>query len=593
MKFYVAYYRNGNILSGTMLKINSIKLPTIWACRLLLAILILLFAMITYAQAPPTQTATEKPLPTEQELETLSKKAQFQILLNAINEKEKALKKLHNRRQLAIAEDTSELDEDIAKLDERIKDLRVQFSNIATNGHDLTSYIEEPDISINWKKDIAQVAYPLLRELKKVTARARTIEQLTIGIDFLKERRRELNSGLENLKKTISGTTDEQILQEFKKIERQAAKDLRDIEQRISILSYKLNDEINSESPLWESLKDLLGRFAGTMLLHLSFALIAAWLTYKLIRYIAKIPMYFLGKSDSNSRIFAERSVNLGTSVLAWLFAIMMLLVVLYSFSEWAMLGLIVVMLIAILFSLKDVLPQYLVEARALINLGPVRQGERVVYDNIPWKVSRLDVYTRLYNPALNAVIRLPITRLSKLHSRPYHADEPWFPSKTGDYVITESGRYGQIIRQTPEAIQLNHAGAVTSYQTEYFLAQTPTNLSESGFTIFSTFGIDYRYQQEITTKIREKLEDFLLKSLNKSQYHQLSTGIKVEFSCANSSSLDFKVISGFSKGAAPHYYSLRRWLQKTCVDCANKYNWEIPFQQVTLHQASFNLDDI
>jgi hypothetical protein len=42
--------------------------------------------------------------------------------------------------------------------------------------------------------------------------------------------------------------------------------------------------------------------------------------------------------------------------------------------------------------------------------------------------------------------------------------------------------------------------------------------------------------------------------------------------------------VAVFEGAAAEHYWSIRRFLQRTAVDACNRYGWTIPFDQLTLH---------
>jgi hypothetical protein len=76
-------------------------------------------------------------------------------------------------------------------------------------------------------------------------------------------------------------------------------------------------------------------------------------------------------------------------------------------------------------------------EVTLLLNLGAVREGERVMYNGIPWLVRSLNFYTRLVNPELEGGdIRLPLRDFHDLRSRSFDANEPWFPTRLNDWVI-------------------------------------------------------------------------------------------------------------------------------------------------------------
>ena len=49
---------------------------------------------------------------------------------------------------------------------------------------------------------------------------------------------------------------------------------------------------------------------------------------------------------------------------------------------------------------------------------------------------------------------------------------------------------------------------------------------------------------------------------------------------------MDFAVLADFDGSLAPRYRFLRRMIQRVCVDVCTEYGWEIPFTQITVHQA-------
>ena len=61
---------------------------------------------------------------------------------------------------------------------------------------------------------------------------------------------------------------------------------------------------------------------------------------------------------------------------------------------------------------------------------------------------------------------------------------------------------------------------------------------------------------------------------------------LRVEFEQANTSSLDLVVIADFDGQLADLYNRLRRSLQRMCVEARTANHCDIPFTQMTLHQA-------
>ena len=67
----------------------------------------------------------------------------------------------------------------------------------------------------------------------------------------------------------------------------------------------------------------------------------------------------------------------------------------------------------------------------------------------------------------------------------------------------------------------------------------------------------------------------------------QALLNLRVEFESAGDSSLNIVVIADFSGQLADVYNRLRRSIQRWCVDAAAEFNWDIPFPQLTVHNAA------
>jgi small-conductance mechanosensitive channel len=219
-----------------------------------------------------------------------------------------------------------------------------------------------------------------------------------------------------------------------------------------------------------------------------------------------------------------------------------------------------------------------------MLNIGAVREGERMIYQGIPWMVKSIHIFCVLENPEMEVSLRLPIEALLDQTSRPFHKKEPWFPCRRNDWVILGDGTWGHVTGISHEMVQLvQPGGAKKTYQTPDFLAQTPMNLSMN-FTLKSIFGLSYDLQKDITGKIPEILSAHIKEAVQQEGYEDSLIHLQVEFQAANSSSLDLAVIADFKGEMAPQYYKLQRAIQRWCVDACTANNWEIPFPQLTVH---------
>jgi hypothetical protein len=263
-------------------------------------------------------------------------------------------------------------------------------------------------------------------------------------------------------------------------------------------------------------------------------------------------------------------------------------LLVLYLFQDWVLLTLAVVFMIGLAWTSKSAIPRIWGEMLLMLNLGTVREGERLIYNGVPWLVQSLNFGALLVNPELaGGQLRLPLHDLFELRSRSFEPAEPWFPTRLGDWVLLDDGTLGKVVLQTPEVVRLILlGGGRRTWPTPDFLTQSPVVLS-TGFRLSVPFGLDYQHQAFIAREIPTRLASRLREGLLREGYEKDLVNLDVEFAAAGASSLDLHVLADFSGAAAPHYHVLQRAIQRLCVEACNDYGWVIPFPHVTLHMAS------
>jgi hypothetical protein len=226
-------------------------------------------------------------------------------------------------------------------------------------------------------------------------------------------------------------------------------------------------------------------------------------------------------------------------------------------------------------------------QIRLLLNMGAMRESERIVFEGLPWRVDRIHLDVRLVNPALTGgILRLPLAKLLGMHSRPCADHEVWFPSQEGDWVAVGDVR-GRVVLQTPETVQLvTLGGARVTFRTPEYLAAGPTNLA-AGFRVRTTFGIDYRHQAIATTRVPALMQERLDQEIRKLAGDENVLAVRVEFQQANTSSLDYFAFADLHGRAAHLYEPAARTMQRSLVEVCNEQGWTIPYPQLTVHQAS------
>lgn len=505
-------------------------------------------------------------------------------VVEAIERQQSQLNSLQQRRTArGDAQPDPELDKTIAAAQKQLDDLRQQFIEFATDNYELLHNDEPQQLDINLQQEVLQVIYPLLREMKQLSERPRTLEKISSQIAFYQQRTEALDKGLNHLREVIAQTNDRMLLGPLRKLESTATDAQNDVQQKLDTLQRRQADLQNDSPPLWTSLGTALRDFTTGMGWHFLIAAGLSTATYLLVQLLSRLPLPLLERRKLHAYTFIERSVFFLARVIGALLASTVLLIALYSQGEWVLLGVAVILFLGVVFGLKNLLPNYLVEIRTVLNLGSVRQDERLTYNGLSWRIADLDFYTTLHNPALSGVLRVPLTQIAKLSSRPFHSDEPWFPTAERDWVQMSDGTKGWVMRQTPDFVQLNVGESVITYRTEKFLEGRPQNLS-TGFAVSSIFGLDYQHQSDVLTTIEPQLQTYLQEALTQQDFASDCLHISAEFASASASSLDFRLLALFKGEAAENLGRIQRWLQRAALECANANGWEIPFPQMRVH---------
>ena len=322
--------------------------------------------------------------------------------------------------------------------------------------------------------------------------------------------------------------------------------------------------------------------------LTLIIALVCAALAWAVMRFLWWVfTTHFTTKEQRRNqtwfRLLAYSYYLLNTIV-----TLLVVLAVLYVREDLLLLALALLLVFGAVLSFRQFLPRYIEEARLLLNLGSVREDERVVYNGLPWQVMSLNLHTVLRNPALDGVLRLPLDVVGTLVSRPVK-NNLWFPSNQGDFVILPDDILGQVRTQTPDLVEIAVRGGMSmTYNTADFYSINLINLSrDKTFGVSATFGFDYALQELSLTEIPAALEDEVKTFICEEGYEKHLRSLLVELSTANTSSLDFLIFATFNSKVAGDYYKLQRLLQQACVSVSNKKGWTIPFPQLTIHRSA------
>ncbi len=462
------------------------------------------------------------------------------------------------------------------------EDLASKFETLST-GVDPQSLDKTQSGAFDLVQEVAEVVEPVIRQLKSGTEGPRKIEYLKSAKRLANERIKIVDRALKTIDENIARSSEETLaaLQELRATWKQRGIKYKN---ELDVAQFELQTTQESRISLVESMKEFIDDFFRNRGLNLLIALTSFLVVFLILRFVRQRVLKVLFRRGAT---FYSRLASVVLQILSVLAALGAMVIALFAVSDWVLLVVVLIFLVGIGWAGAKGLPQFFEQIRLLLNLGSVREKERVIMAGLPWIVDELKLYTILRNPDLSGgEYRIPIKDLVGLHSRPIASNEVWFPCREGDWVILGDSTRGRVVLQSPDMVQLvEPGGARKTYPTSDFLGQNPRNLS-TNYRLQITFGIDYCYQAISTSEVpaimaaavQEKLEEILKpKEL---------LSLVVEFKEANTSSLDYAVLADLAGSTAAQYDYLKRTISRILVDTCNKHDWVIPFTQITLHQA-------
>lgn len=468
-----------------------------------------------------------------------------------------------------------------AKREALLKDLE-----LVVTGVEPLNFTAPAGQELNLQQETRDLLLPIVQELKQLTASPREAEGLRRQLAGLRQQHLLAETALRRLEEQIKLVADPTLKPLLGELLIQWKKRQNDADTELAVAEFKLEELEMKRGGVLGSLRDVAAGFFRQRGRNLLLACVISLLIFGGMRLLwqrlSKLPAL-----RRKNRAFGVRIAAVGYHGLSVLLAVFAVLLVFYLAGDWVLMGLAVLFLIGIAWTGKQTLPAVYEQVKLLLNLGSVREGERVIYKGLPWEVRTVGVFSELRNPALDGGhIRLPLRELTAMVSRP-DEDEVWFPCAADEWVCLSDGTHGKVVTQTPDWVQLVLlGGSRRTYPTQMFLQLCPENLTKS-FRVRSVFRIDYRHQSISITEVPQKLKAHMERELRSLIGAEHLKNVDVELSEAGSSALNYTVLADFSGEVAQRYSFITRAIQRMCVDACNQNGWNIPFNQLTLHQGA------
>ena len=545
------------------------------------------FLVLACALMPTGILSADDPEPTPKPQVAGRSLESLEIIAEPLSAALSELQKLQGQLKQTSTEDAKrEIQRGIDAERERVGQLRNNFRDIV-GGSEAAEYEGETSGGTSIQEQIGEIVQPVLSEIKEATSEPRELEALRKSLEQSRERKRKTDIVLARIDKLIGESDDGALIAELESTRGLWASRQAEAVSQIAVSKLQIEDRTHDQRSLWETLSTGFNKFFRNRGLNLLIAVLAAMIgfigtrkIYSWIRHVSPVH-----KKDKNT--FTSRISDVLALAVAALVALSAIIIVFYARGDWLLLSLVAIFLIGVAWAGKTTIPPYLDQIRMILNLGSVREGERVIYQGLPWNVSALGFFTTFTNPNLQGgTMRIPIRNVMDMISRPVTPKEVWFPTEVDDWCVLSDGTYGKTITQTPDQVViLVLEGSIKTYPTAKFLELSPENLSH-GFRLNVTFRIDYQHQADCTNSIPDIFNEILTASLVQAYGRDAIRSIKTTFAAATASSLDYSILADFDGSVAHRYYALQREIQSICVDACNENGWVIPLTQITVHQS-------
>jgi len=393
-------------------------------------------------------------------------------------------------------------------------ELQSQLDGFNGNFESLATQLSTDDLLLkkipqkDWIKEIQGLTMPLLDAISELSEKPRKIEQLNKNIDVLKTQLKKYEGGTQNLEALLDAKDSGLNLE---------SADARELMGRLGKLKSKydpelvriqleesernLNALLADQESILDTVTNAMRHFFKSRGLNLLIAIgtfVALWWV------LGRLRIFIVGKrSVVDLPPWLKKLLVTVYNMFVVIICIVVSMVTLYLRNDWLLLSVIILFLFGVAWTSRQLIPRLFREVRLGLNLGTVREGERLVWRGVPWLVTNIGLKVSLANDILEgAKIQLPLRDLVEDHSRPVVANEPWFPTKVDDWVFLSDGTYGQVKHQTVEQVVVMLKGnSLKYYPTADFLNLAPLNIS-CGFRYDIKFGLDYSLQTKICEEI-------------------------------------------------------------------------------------------
>ena len=282
----------------------------------------------------------------------------------------------------------------------KLKGVEETFNQLST-GVDSRVFKAEKKEGFNWNLELTELLGPVIKELKKMTSRPREIEKLRSGIELYRSQLPATVKAIKNLEAIIANSMDPALTEKLNQVKRIWENRKHEIRTQMNVSVQRLDQKIAERKPISESLRGIAQIFLKSRGRNLILAFLAFVLIWLALHWIHKLIQRY-SRFHRRERSFSVRIFDMIFIFLTFIFSVLALLAVLYFFGDWVLLAIAIIFIIGIAWASKQAIPLFWNQVKLIMNLGPVREGERVIYNNLPFEVASINLFTKLENRELD-----------------------------------------------------------------------------------------------------------------------------------------------------------------------------------------------
>ena len=509
---------------------------------------------------------------------------QLRDIQASLSTKKSALSRLQKQAPRASSAEVSKLETEIANLSNEIELLEKTFEQVAIGGVDLSVFGVEKE-EFDWREELVLIVKPLIENVKGLTEKPRKMESLRRVIQGNSKALKTTIEAEKSIETMLAMASDKGVESKLENLRSQWQRRAEDLEREIQLARYQLDSLQGKNTPWIEIFKSGAYSFVNGRGLTLLLSLLAAVSVWLLMRGLLWITRKRSQETTDRSTKTYYRLAAYAYRLLTVVLISVAVLMVFYLRQDLLLLAITAVILFGAVLALHRVLPTYVTEGRILLNMGAIRERERVIYRGVPWEVKSINMFSSFVNPELRGNLKIPISQMHDMISRPSFGED-WFVSSEGDWVLDADNNPLQVIKQSVDMVELQDLNSVSfSVPTADYFCRGYANLSRTEFfRIALVFGIDYSTQTLDVAHIEESFARGIQAAFKDSPYAEHVLHVGCDFHSAGDSSLNYLMLTKFDPAAAQYYNRIKRQIQRACVKVCSDNNWPIPFPQMSVH---------